>query len=113
MPVQADGRPDGLVERTTEIAKRSDAANGFVLLPRRWTVERTVAWFNRNRRAAKDVEADRPKLSYLALHRQRQADAPPPGCRLRHGDGTRFMDFNIMVLRQRFDSIFQAGSLAH
>jgi transposase len=40
-----------------EIIKRSDAAKGFVLLPRRWVVERTLAWLNRNRRLAKDVES--------------------------------------------------------
>ena len=39
-----------------EIIKRSDAAKGFVLLPRRWVVERTFAWFGRNRRLAKDFE---------------------------------------------------------
>ena len=42
---------------TIEIIKRSDAAKGFVLLPRRWVVERTFAWLNRNRRLAKDFEA--------------------------------------------------------
>jgi transposase len=40
-----------------EIIKRSDAASGFVVLPRRWVVERTFAWLNRNRRLAKDFEA--------------------------------------------------------
>ena len=42
---------------TIEIVKRSDVAKGFVLLPRRWVVERTLAWLNRNRRLARDVEA--------------------------------------------------------
>jgi len=40
-----------------EIVKRCDAVEGFVVLPRRWVVERTFAWLNRNRRFAKDFEA--------------------------------------------------------
>lgn len=39
-----------------EIVKRSDA-HRFVVLPRRWVVERTIAWLNRCQRLAKDWEA--------------------------------------------------------
>jgi transposase len=39
-----------------EIIKRSDAAVGFEILPRRWVVERTFAWLSRCRRLAKDFE---------------------------------------------------------
>jgi transposase len=47
----------GKGEWTIEIVKRSDAAKGFVLLPRRWVVERTFAWIGPCRRLAKDFEA--------------------------------------------------------
>jgi transposase len=40
-----------------EIIKRSDAARGFKVLPRRWVVERTDPWLGRCRRLAKDWEA--------------------------------------------------------
>ena len=52
----------------TEIVKRSDHAKGFVVLPRRWVVERTIAWLNRCRRLAKDWEnLNRKALAFLRL----------------------------------------------
>ena len=39
-----------------EIVKRSDKAVGFVVVPKRWIVERTFAWISRNRRLARDFE---------------------------------------------------------
>jgi len=40
-----------------EVVKKSACQVGFVVLPRRWVVERFFAWINRNRRLAKDFEA--------------------------------------------------------
>src|SRR6202041_4087124 len=52
----------------TEIVKRSDHAKGFVVLPRRWVVERTIAWLNRCRRLAKDWEnLNRKARAFLRL----------------------------------------------
>ena len=39
-----------------EVVKHSEAKRGFVLLPRRWVVERDFAWTSRFRRLAKDYE---------------------------------------------------------
>ena len=51
-----------------EIVKRSDAAKGFQVLPRRWVVERTFAWMGRNRRLAKDFEClAATAVAYLKL----------------------------------------------
>jgi putative transposase len=47
---------EGHGDWTIEIIKRSDAAKGFEVLPRRWVVERTFAWLGRCRRLAKDWE---------------------------------------------------------
>ena len=41
---------------TIEIVRRMADTIGFEVLPRRWVVERTLAWLNRNRRLAKDFE---------------------------------------------------------
>src|SRR5246127_3683472 len=51
-----------------EIVKRSDLVKGFVVLPKRWVVERTLAWFNRCRRLAKDCEnLNRKARAFLGL----------------------------------------------
>jgi len=39
-----------------QIVKRTDDIKGFVVLPKRWIVERTFGWFGRYRRLAKDYE---------------------------------------------------------
>jgi putative transposase len=41
---------------TLEIVKRSDDVSGFVVLPKRWIVERTFSWLYRYRRLSKDYE---------------------------------------------------------
>lgn len=41
---------------TVQIVKRADTAEGFEVLPRRWVVERTLAWLGRCRRLSKDWE---------------------------------------------------------
>ena len=51
-----------------EIVRRSNQAAGFVVLPMRWVVERTLAWLNRCRRLAKDFEnLSRNALAFLRL----------------------------------------------
>jgi transposase len=39
-----------------QVIKLSEAKKGFVLLPRRWVVERSFGWVNRFRRLARDYE---------------------------------------------------------
>ena len=39
-----------------EIVKRPEEATGFVVLPKRWIVERTFAWLGKCRRLGKDYE---------------------------------------------------------
>lgn len=41
---------------TLEIVRRAEGAKGFVLVKKRWIVERTLAWISRCRRLAKDYE---------------------------------------------------------
>lgn len=41
---------------TLQIVKRTDEVKGFVVLPRRWVVERTFAWTRNSRRTVRDYE---------------------------------------------------------
>ena len=51
-----------------QIVKRSDTAKGFMILPKRWIVERTFGWLGRCRRLAKDFEnLTRTQLAFLKL----------------------------------------------
>jgi len=62
--------------RVLEIVKRTDK-HKFVVLPKRWIVERTFAWLGRYRRLSKDYESDptsseamiRLAMTNLMLHR--------------------------------------------
>jgi putative transposase len=57
-----------LPQLSVEIVKRSDSAKGFKVLPRRWVVERTLAWLNRCRRLAKDFEnLNRNAVAFIRL----------------------------------------------
>ena len=62
---------------TLQIVKRNDKLAGFVVLPKRWIVERTFAWLGRCRRLSKDYEWQTPSseamihvaMISLMLHR--------------------------------------------
>jgi transposase len=49
-----------------EVVKLQEAKRGFVLLPRRWVVERSFAWTSRFRRLARDYERLAP--TFAGLH---------------------------------------------
>ncbi len=53
---------------TIEVVKRPKKRKGFEVLPKRWVVERTIAWINRCRRLAKDYEnLNRTALAFIRL----------------------------------------------
>ena len=61
--IWADGAYSSIVDKVRqnfgwilEIVLRSDTAKGFVVLPRRWVVERTFGWLGRYRRLSRDFE---------------------------------------------------------
>ena len=50
-----------------EVVRRSEDAQGFVVLPRRWVVERTFGWLGRYRRLSRDFE-HRPESSEAMVY---------------------------------------------
>jgi putative transposase len=55
--------------RMVEIVKRSDL-HQFIVLPKRWVVERTFGWFGKYRRLSKDYEtlpSSSETMIYLAM----------------------------------------------
>jgi len=56
-------------KRTIEIVKRPDI-HKFVVLPKRWIVERTFGWFSKYRRLSKDYETlpnSSESMIYIAM----------------------------------------------
>lgn len=55
-----------------QVVKRSEAARGFKILPRRWVVERTFGWLMRQRRLVRDYETTESSAEawiYIAMIR--------------------------------------------
>ena len=53
---------------TLEVVKRSDKDRGFVVQARRWIVERTFGWLNRERRLSKDYYERKEESSEAFIH---------------------------------------------
>jgi putative transposase len=65
-----------------EIISRPRAAVGFIVIPKRWTVERTFAWLGRSRRLSKDYErrtdSSEARIRLSSIHLLLKRLAPPP-----------------------------------
>jgi len=69
-----------------EIVRRPEGSKGFVLLPKRWVVERTFAWLGRCRRNSKDYERRtdssesmlRVSAIHLMIKRLKPSNVYPP-----------------------------------
>jgi putative transposase len=67
-----------------EVVRRPDGAEGFVLLPKRWVVERTFAWLGKYRRLSKDYErtvaSSEAAVKVASIHHmlRRLKPTPPP-----------------------------------
>src|ERR1700681_397078 len=68
-PKFANGLAKVLPHLDIEIVKRSDQVSGFVVLPKRWIVERTIAWLNRCRGS--------PRIGRISTERRSRSCASP------------------------------------
>jgi transposase len=67
-PLFHDGLASVMPGLVTEIVRRSDRAKVFIVVHKRWIVERTIGWLGRCRRLAKDWEnLNRNALAFLRL----------------------------------------------
>jgi len=67
-PIFHAGAATAMASLAVEIVKRSKHAKGFVVEPKHWIVERTIAWLNRCRRLARDWEnRNHSALAFLRL----------------------------------------------
>ncbi len=81
--VRADGGYAGrlvtfahkVLAMTVQIVKRTDDLAGFHVLPRRWVVERTLAWISKHRRCVRDYERlpeHHQAMIYIAMNTSRR-----------------------------------------
>lgn len=66
-----------------EVVSRPEGSKGFVLLPRRWVVERTYAWLGRYRRHSRDYErfpeSSEAMIKISCIHRMLKLVEPDSG----------------------------------
>src|SRR3954447_25495649 len=64
------GWAQAVLALTVTIVKRTDDLTGFRVIPRRWVVERTLAWISKHRRCVRDYEtlpAHSEAMVYIAM----------------------------------------------
>ena len=75
-----------LLGLTLVIVRRSAGVSGFVVVPRRWVVERTLGWLGRWRRLSKDYEelpeVSEAMITMAMIRLMLQRLAPPNRTRL-------------------------------
>ena len=84
-----------------EIVKRSDQAKAFVVLPKRWIVERTLAWLGRCRQAGQGLGMPQPQGARL----------PPP--RLHPPHAAKTMQSHMMFPDKLLEADFEDSAYGY